>query len=125
MVELDNGAMLASIDFISEVDPEQKPAYWSDDRTKGTRQDTYAAHQHVFPDGQKKLVVSHDKFFIGPAITSKVKAARGKSENRERSEEVAGRRAKKQVSPCCNQFGADRMVTLTYRENMTDRVSNF
>lgn len=51
-----------------------------------------------------------------------MKAARGESDDRERSEEVAGRRAKKQVRLCCKQIGADRMVTLTYRENMTDRV---
>jgi hypothetical protein len=61
-----------------------------------------------------------DRYFVGPAQTKK-KAKRGESENREASEEMAGRRAKQKVSECCKAISADRMVTLTYRENMIDR----
>ncbi|WGG51342.1 hypothetical protein [Rugamonas sp. DEMB1] len=46
---------------------------------------------------------------------------RGESENREANDDDAGRRAKKNVKLCCKTIGADRMVTLTYRENMVDR----
>lgn len=50
-----------------------------------------------------------------------VKAKRDESENREASKEIAGRRAKQKVSECCKAISADRMVTLTFRENMVDR----
>ncbi|MEO6935148.1 MAG: hypothetical protein ABI171_07370 [Collimonas sp.] len=48
-------------------------------------------------------------------------AKRGTSEKRERNDADAGRRAKKNVRLCCKEINADRLVTLTYRENMTDR----
>jgi hypothetical protein len=34
---------------------------------------------------------------------------------------VAGNKAKQTVRDRCKQIGADRLVTLTYRENLTDR----
>src|SRR5476649_793976 len=40
---------------------------------------------------------------------------------REENDDDSGRRAKKNVRMCCKAIGADRMVTLTYRENMIDR----
>lgn len=98
---------------------EQRPDWWVDDG-KGWN-DTYTARQRVFPNGQCEITVCKEKFFVGPAIRALPRAARGKSEERERNDEVAGRRAKKNVRLCCKEIGADRMVTLTYRENMTDR----
>ncbi|WP_220459565.1 rolling circle replication-associated protein [Rugamonas fusca] len=100
---------------------EQKPEHWSDDGVKGTWQDTYTARRRVFPDGQCEVSVTKDRHFVGPAIKRKPHARRGESEKREENDDDAGRRAKKKVRECCKAIGADRMVTLTYRENMVDR----
>lgn len=106
---------------LSERDPDSKrPDHWTDDGVKGTWQDTYTARKRVFDDGQCVVTVTKDRFFVGPAQT-RTKAKRGESENREASEEIDGRRAKQKVSECCKAISADRMVTLTYRENMVDR----
>ena len=56
-------------------------------------------------------------------MTPKTRAKRGESDKREANDDDAGRRAKKNVRLCCKTIGADRMVTLTYRENMLDRVT--
>ena len=100
---------------------EQKPSYWSDDGAKGTWQDTYTARRRVFADGQCEVSVSKDRFFVGPAMARKPHAKRGESDKREENDDDAGRRAKQKVRECCKTIGADRMVTLTYRENMVDR----
>lgn len=96
-----------------------KPDWWSDDGHGW--QDTYTARKRVFPDGQCEITISKEKFHIGGEIRSLTRAKRGESEQRERNDDVAGRRAKKNVRLCCKEIGADRMVTLTYRENMLDR----
>lgn len=98
---------------------EQKPDYWSDDG-KGW-QDTYTARRRVYPDGQCEVSVCKDRFFVGAALPSRPRTKRGESEKREQNEDDAGRRAKQKVRECCKTIGADRMVTLTYRENMVDR----
>lgn len=114
-------ASIDSIDFSPIVtEDQQRPDYWVDDRVKNTWQDTYTARRRVFPDGQCEVTVTKERFFVGPANTL-AKAKRGESENREANEDDAGRRAKKNVKHCCKTIGADRMVTLTYRENMVDR----
>lgn len=122
MTELDYEVALSSIDFSSGVvDSSHKPDWWTDDGIKGTWQDTYVARKRVFPDGQCEVTVCKETFFVGPGIKPQVRCKRGESENREANEDDAGRRAKKNVRHCCKAIGADRMVTLTYRENMTDR----
>ncbi|WP_208023824.1 rolling circle replication-associated protein [Duganella aquatilis] len=122
MNELDYETALASIDFTSVArdGDAQKPDWWQGDRTRGAWQDTYTARKRVYPDGQCVVTVTKDKSFVGPAIT-RPRARRGESENREASEEVSARRAKQKVRDCCKAISADRMVTLTYRENMLDR----
>ena len=122
MSELDNETEFSSIDFSPLPDEVgYKPDWWSDDGTKGTWQDTYVARQRVFPDGQCEVTVCKERFFVGAAITPKTRAKRGTSEKREENDDDAGRRAKKKVRLCCKTIGADRLVTLTYRENMVDR----
>ena len=122
MTELDYENEFSSIDFARIApDVSHKPDWWSDDGVKGTWQDTYVARQRVFPDGQCEVTVCKERFFVGPAITPKTRAKRGTSEKREENDDDAGRRAKKNVRLCCKSIGADRMVTLTYRENMIDR----
>ena len=109
----------SSIDFSSTPAINQNPEWWSDDGHGW--QDTYTARQRVFADGQCEITISKEKFFIGSEIRSLKRSKRGTSEKRERNDDVAGRRAKKNVRLCCKEIGADRMVTLTYRENMIDR----
>lgn len=122
MTELEIETALSSIDFLPiEAENEHRPDWWADDNIRDTWQDTYTARQRVFPDGQCEVTVVKERFFVGPALQRKPHAKRGESENREANDDDAGRRAKKNVRLCCKQIGADRMVTLTYRENMVDR----
>lgn len=112
---------LSNVSF-DAVPPEQpKPKWWNDDGAKNTWQDRYVARKVVFPDGQMEVTVAKEKSFLGPAITPRQRKPRGESENRERNDETAGRAAKKRVRQACKTIGADRMITLTYRENMVDR----
>lgn len=122
MNELDYETALASIDFTrTESDADSKtPDWWSADGTKGTWNDTYTARKRVYEDGQCVVTVTKDKYFVGPAHTVK-RTKRGESDKREANDDDAGRRAKKNVRDCCKAISADRMVTLTYRENMLDR----
>lgn len=122
MNELDYETALASIDFtpICRDEDSNTPDWWTADRVKGGWQDTYTARKRVYPDGQCVVTVTKDKSFVGPAQT-RPRAKRGESENREASDEISGRRAKQKVRECCKAISADRMVTLTYRENMVDR----
>jgi len=96
-----------------------KPDYWTDDGHGWN--DAYVARRRVFPDGQCEVSVTKERHFVGPADKRKPASKRGESENREANDDDAGRRAKKNVRMCCKTIGADRMVTLTYRENMVDR----
>lgn len=122
MTELDYEVVLASIDFspVARDEDSRTPDWWSADGVRGTWQDTYTARKRVYPDGQCVVTVTKDKSFVGPAQI-RPKAKRGESEERLRNEEDAGRRAKQKVRDCCKAISADRMVTLTYRENMLDR----
>lgn len=122
MTELDYENDLSSIDFSPVVDVHvARPDWWVDDRTKNTWNDVYVARKRVFPDGQCEVTVCKERTFIGPAVTPKTRAVRGESDKRAENDEDASRRAKKNVRLCCKAIGADRMVTLTYRENMCDR----
>lgn len=121
MYELDSNDEFASIDFSSTaVEASYVPDWWNSERVKGTWQDVYVARQRVFPDGQCEVSVCKERSFVGPAMRPKT-ARRGESENRDSNDDDAGRRAKKTVRLGCKAIGADRMVTLTYRENMLDR----
>lgn len=122
MTELDYEAALASIDLtpVARDKDYTRPDWWTDDGEKGTWQDTYTARKRVYPDGQCVVTVTKDKFFKGAAHT-RPRAKRGESEKRVENDEDAGRRAKQKVRDCCKAISADRMVTLTYRVNMTDR----
>lgn len=115
MTELDYETAIESIDF-----GENKPDWWSDDGHGW--QDGYTLRQRVFEDGQSEVTVTREKHFVGAALLCKPRAKRGESENREANDDDAGRRAKKNVRLKCKTLGADRMVTLTYRENMIDRA---
>jgi hypothetical protein len=119
MSEFHTDSFESSTDFAANPEVNQKPWWWSDDG-KGW-QDVYTARQRVFPDGQCEITISKEKFNVTAEMRALPRAKRGVSEHRERNDDVAGQRAKKQVRLCCKEIGADRMVTLTYRENLLDR----
>jgi hypothetical protein len=124
MTELDIEAALSSINFSEHHENQahgSRPDWWTDDGIKNTWQDVYVARRRVFPDGQCEVTVCKERAFLGPGIKPQTRSKRGESENREANDDDAGRRAKKNVRHRCKTIGADRMVTLTYRENMTDR----
>lgn len=122
MTELDYEVAVSSIDFSdNHENVSHKSADWVDDRVRNTWQDGYTARRRVFEDGQCEVTVSYEKRFQGAAIMPKNRTKRGESENREANDDDAGRRAKKNVRHRCKTIGADRMITLTYRENMVDR----
>lgn len=121
MTELDYEVALSSIDFIEHVEnTSHRPDWWTDDG-RGW-QDTYVARKRVFPDGQCEVSVCKERFFVGSSGAITARSKRGESEKREQNDDDAGRRAKKQVRLRCKTISADRLVTLTYRENMTDRA---
>lgn len=99
-----------------------RPDWWTEDGIKNTWQDAYVARKRVFPDGQCEVTVCRERHFLGAAERPASRAKRGESENRQANEDDAARRARKTVRHRCKAIGADRLVTLTYRENMTDRT---
>lgn len=122
MTELDMDVAVSSIDFDEKrVSQGVRPDYWVDDGCKDTWQDAYTARRRVFPNGQCEVTVTHGKHFLGAAIMPKNRTKRGESEKRQRNDDVAGRLARQNMRLRCKTIGADRMVTLTYRENMVDR----
>jgi hypothetical protein len=79
----------------------------------------WMVYDREFPDGQREICaskwVSHNK--LGKPIN---RARRGESESREANVKDASKRARQAVRHRCKTLGADRMITLTYRENMQD-----
>lgn len=74
-----------------------------------------------YPDGQSEVVgyqVNVHKHLAD--IRAFPKAARGESEDREKSIDVSCRRARKTVRLKLKAIRADHLVTLNYRENMQD-----
>lgn len=102
--------------------PQASPELWVDREEAGKGwYDAFTARVITFPDGQKEICVSKGKHFNGPAYTPSNRAKRGESKNREENDKDSGKAAKKRVRQACKVIGADRMVTLTYRENIQDR----
>ncbi|KVD19181.1 hypothetical protein WI80_33325 [Burkholderia ubonensis] len=76
-----------------------------------------------FGDGQVEVTATRfDRYMGALSLNAKPKAKRGESENSESNLMDAAKRAKQQVRLRCKAIGADRMITLTYRENMTDKA---
>lgn len=111
---------LSYVAFDNVVNP-PAPHGWHQAGIRNTWDDEYIARKTVFADGQMEISVCREKKFNGSALIRKPKAKRGESENREANDIDAGKAAKKKVREKCKTIGADRLVTLTYRENMTER----
>lgn len=76
-----------------------------------------------FGDGQVEVTATRfDRYLAAQMLSARPKAKRGESENTEQNLLDAAKRAKQQVRLRCKAIGADRMITLTYRENMTDKA---
>lgn len=75
-----------------------------------------------FGDGQVEVTaVRTDRYIGGQLLFRRPRAKRGESEQAEENLMDAAKRAKQQVRLRCKAIGADRMITLTYRENMLDK----
>lgn len=76
-----------------------------------------------FGDGQVEITVTRfDRYMGAQHLSLMPRAKRGESENTEDNLMDAAKRAKQQVRLRCKAIGADRMITLTYRENMMDKA---
>ncbi|UVA77931.1 rolling circle replication-associated protein [Pandoraea commovens] len=75
-----------------------------------------------FGAGQVEVTVTRfDRYMGAQALHTMPRAKRGESENSEDNQMASAQRAKRQVRLRCKAIGADRMITLTYRENMQDK----
>jgi len=75
-----------------------------------------------FGDGQVEVTATRfDRYMGAQHLSTLPRAKRGESENTEQNQMDAAKRAKKQVRLRCKAIRADRMITLTYRENMIDK----
>ncbi|VVE88031.1 rolling circle replication-associated protein [Pandoraea bronchicola] len=75
-----------------------------------------------FGEGVLEIVVTQfDRYMRAQQLHTIPKAKRGESEKKEDNRLVAAKRAKRRVRLRCKAMHADRMITLTYRENMQDK----
>lgn len=111
---------LSYVTFESPKNATEAP-YWEKTGCRNSWDDDITLRKIVFPDGQIEVSASKGKHFNGSALPRKSRAARGESENRESNDSDAGKEAKKRVRQACKMIGADRLITLTYRENVVDR----
>ncbi|VVE82358.1 rolling circle replication-associated protein [Pandoraea sputorum] len=82
----------------------------------------WIVRRRVFEDGQiETSAVRFDRYMKAQNLHLMPRAKRGESESTEDSMLSAAKRAKQQVRLRCKAIGADRMITLTYRENMLDK----
>ncbi|MEX3954726.1 hypothetical protein [Trinickia sp. EG282A] len=76
-----------------------------------------------FGDGQVEVTATRfDRYMGAQSLNARPKAKRGESEKSEQNLLDAAKRAKQQVRLRCKAIGADRMITLTYESNMTDKA---
>ncbi len=76
-----------------------------------------------FGQGQVEVSATRfDRYMGAQALHLMPKVRRGESEKSEDNQLAAAKRAKRQVRMRCKAIQADRMITLTYRENMQDRT---
>ncbi len=82
---------------------------------------TWTVYDRQFPDGQRELCVTKSTRIrqTGPLPMPK-RAKRGESEKREENDEDSAKRAKQAVRLRCKAISADRMITLSYREDVRD-----
>lgn len=89
-----------------------------------TARTVFMVYDRQFADGQSELCLSrsHRIKHHGSLSAPARRAVRGESTNRESNQQDAAARARQKVRLNCKSISADRMITLTYRENMIDVV---
>jgi len=82
---------------------------------------TWMIYDRNFPDGQREICASRSVRIkqVG-ALPFANRARRGESEKRAENDDDSAKRAKQAVRLRCKSIRADRMLTLTYRENISD-----
>jgi len=79
--------------------------------------------RRIFNDGQVETTATRfDRYLKAQDLHHMPKAKRGESTTTDENQLTAAKRAKQQVRLRCKAIGADRMITLTYRENMVDKA---
>lgn len=80
---------------------------------------TWMVYDRQFPDGQREICASRSvRIKQNGPLNALNRAGRGESDKREQNDHDSAKRAKQAVRLRCKAIGADRMLTLTYRENM-------
>lgn len=81
----------------------------------------WTVYDRQFPDGQRELCATRSTLIRQKgALPLQNRAKRGESEKRKENDDDSAKRAKQSVRLRCKAIRADRMITLTYRENMQD-----
>lgn len=82
----------------------------------------WIVRRRVFEDGQVEAsAIRFDRYMKAQDLHLMPRAKRGESKDEEKSMLSAAKRARQQVRLRCKAIGADRMITLTYRENVLDK----
>lgn len=82
----------------------------------------WTVYDRQFSDGQRELCVTKSVLIRQTSpLAMPNRARRGESEKRDDNATDSAKRAKQAVRLRCKAIGADRMITLTYRENMQDK----
>lgn len=88
---------------------------------EGPHKTVWMVYDRQFEDGQRELCVTRSiRLHQNGPLPLPNRAKRGESEKREQNDEDSAKRAKQAVRHRCKAISADRMITLTYRENMHD-----
>jgi len=84
--------------------------------------ENWTVYDRVFSDGQREICVTKSTLIRqnGP-LAMPNRARRGESEKRKENSEDSAKRSKQAVRLRCKAIQADRMITLTFRENIQDR----
>lgn len=116
---LDDGTVSASFQT-DPLDDDAANSFLDDGPVLRT---TWMVHDRLFPDGQREICATRSVRIRqkGP-LPLQNRSKRGESTNREQNDDDSAKRAKQAVRLRCKTIGVDRMLTLTYRENMRDFV---
>ncbi|MFC0349383.1 rolling circle replication-associated protein [Undibacterium danionis] len=82
---------------------------------------TWMIYDRQFPDGQREICATRSvRIKKTGSLPMPNRSKRGDSEKRGQNDEDSAKRAKQAVRLRCKAIAVDRMLTLTYRENMQD-----
>lgn len=82
---------------------------------------TWMIYDRQFPDGQREICATRSvRIKQTGSLPMPNRSSRGDSEKRGQNDEDSAKRAKQAVRLRCKAIAVDRMLTLTYRENMQD-----